>query len=80
MPKKTRREKILAEQHRKIHEFVVPSSTPLYAFQPTSGSVQQVSQVEAAEYRATKIDLVKTLLLAAAAISVELLIYLKIGR
>ncbi len=81
MPKKTRREKIHAQQHRKFHESITPpTSTVTYAFQPTPGATQQVNHVESAEYRAIKIDLVKTLILAGALISIEFLLYFKIGR
>lgn len=42
--------------------------------------MQSVSMEDVAEYQAIKMDLVKTLVLAATAISVELMLYLKMGR
>lgn len=79
MPKKTKREKILAELHRKTYKPPVASLTPQYAFQAVS-TQPHVIQENYSEYLAIKIDLVKTLVLATIAISAELLLYFKIGK
>lgn len=80
MPKKTRREKILAELHRKTYEPLIASSAPQYAYQAVPTQPQSVTLEYVTEYRAIKIDLLKTLVLASIAIGVEVMLYFKIGR
>ncbi len=94
MPKKTRREKILAQLHRKTLEIKSPQVThvnpslPLqtatspYIFQPQAATTRAavLDPSDVIEYKAIKTDLAKTLMLAAIAIGVELLLYLKTGR
>lgn len=75
MPKKTKREKILAEVHRKT-----TITAPAYVFVPPDGQKQTMTPTDAVEYTAIKRDLVKTLVLAAMALTTEFLLYFQIGR
>lgn len=104
MPKKTKKEKIIAEYRRKLqtvsgnpapkvetYQSVVSEKSPnSSSIQPTyqlntqqTVSEQRTSQTSAIDLHdliAIRHDLIKTILLAAATISVELLLYWRIGK
>lgn len=68
MPKKTRREKILADLRYQFQASVLPEPTIT------------AQAIDAGDFAAIKKDLTRTLILAAAAISVELLLSMNIGK
>lgn len=85
MPKKTKREKIIAEYRRKIQltrasSSTSPSPVHSYTFQPLTANTtmhQTVPMGETTDLTTIRKDLIKTLLLAVAAISVEIGLYWK---
>jgi hypothetical protein len=74
MPKKTKREKLLAEKHRKIVISRVPLSTPPtgFEFRMAPSSPVQTITYSSNELMVIKKDLAKTVILAIAAIGTEL--------
>lgn len=85
MPKKTKREKILAELHRRQAPITpsLPVVTTAYQWQRAQFPLRPAATVALSndqEYHAIKQDLVKTIILAAGAIGIELLLYIKIGK
>jgi len=96
MPKKTRREKILARTHRLNREFQsLPTRSPPidtdsrqkqsnpYSYTATQTLKSQKSAVKDSdmnEFVAIRKDLAKTALLATLAIVVEFLLYLQTGK
>lgn len=89
MPKKTKREKVLAERHRKLETTYssYPDNTPNQKSIPDSYTlptvhtlpVTPVKQPESDNhYNDIRSDLKKTLMLATTAIGIELLLYWKI--
>jgi hypothetical protein len=83
MPKKTRKDKIMAQRRRTsaqpLQTTPVQSSsiaTPLYTFRSTSEKkLQQTIEERSVELVTIKRDLYKTIILAAIAFSAELYIY-----
>ncbi len=74
MPKKTRKQKLRADDRH--HDFVSASPAPVtFAFKATHKSTQQTNDFH--ELAAIHSDLVRTILLAAIAIGIELFIYWK---
>ncbi len=105
MPKKTKKEKIIAEYRRKLqtvagtpptrkeetHQaFVTEKSPRTSSVQPvyqldkqqnvSEKGNSETSTIELHDLIAIRHDLIKTVLLAAATISVELLLYWRIGK
>lgn len=86
MPKKTRKEKILAKLHRQ-HSTVAPlvyqaeekTTAPAYVFQ-SSGAASVANTLDTQELVFIKRDLLRTVVLSLVAIGVEILLYLKFGR
>jgi hypothetical protein len=97
MPKRTKREKILADARRIVQQAHQNSKITL-SDESSRGSIpelgkgytfkayQNVSPVatetisDVKEFTAIRKDLIKTVILAGAAIGIELLLYLKIGK
>lgn len=72
MPKKTKREKIIAEYRRKRDEFIretVPTPTP-YVYQAKSSASSNTTAFQPMD-QAIRRDLIKTLILASIAIGGE---------
>jgi hypothetical protein len=98
MPKRTKREKLLAEKHRSSNhpssvpvaqtasaDSQKPSNTELFSYKLPSLQQAPINQhaysvVDTAEFSSIKKDILKTVLLAACAIVIELLLYWKIGK
>ena len=90
MPKKTKKEKILAVQRRRLPSSIVSTASsvehsqsqqPLYQFKNSSEKkVQQAIQEYAVELTTIKNDLYKTITLALIAFSVELYLYWQLSR
>lgn len=89
MPKKTKKEKIIAEYRRKIStiretvpvnvERIKESSAPRQTTSPSGASSYATSAVQPMD-RAVRRDLVKTLMLAAVAIGGEVAISVMMGK
>ena len=95
MPKKTKREKILAEYRRKISAFTpsvhvsapkesLTSMTPspfqsVFTYQKKESPIPAINSVLQEEYKTIRKDLAKTLILACVMVSIELAVYWKIG-
>ncbi|MCL4359861.1 hypothetical protein M1555_01215 [Patescibacteria group bacterium] len=100
MPKKTKKEKIIAEYRRKLQQVghtmqsspVTPSERPLpskpqetdtglhFRFRQhhTSAPGVQAAQTDMTELRSIKLDLLKTCILAGAAVAIEFMLYWKL--
>jgi len=74
MPKKTKREKIIAEYRRKLTSIreTVPASTP-YVYQPKSSASSNATAFQPMD-QAIRRDLIKTLILASIAIGGEIVL------
>mgnify|MGYP001566810278 CR=1 FL=1 len=82
MPKKTRREKIIADYRNKlrlIHDVHLPSVSATVSFQPTTHQPlpkhSTTFALDPKEFSAIRRDLVKTVLLATIAIAAEFGLY-----
>lgn len=101
MPKKTKKEKIIAEYRRKLQRSIGASapkntdvsqnqsepisqlsSEPIYKIGNVIAKKQDVQRPASVltDFNAIRMDLVKTITLAAAAIVTELILYWKFGR
>jgi hypothetical protein len=100
MPKKTKKEKVIAEARRLIaksqqFQSVAPSSLHLqqtqtvkqqvpttFQFQPKSNIQPQAQNdnVDENEFHAIRKDIIKTVVLAGAAIAFECIVYLRLGK
>ena len=96
MPKKTKKEKIIAEYRRKLQtvQFVnpkteftnhlfkqTPQQQPLAHIAPLPVlSTKPLTPENTSEIIAIKHDLIKTLILASIAITIELLLYYRLGK
>jgi hypothetical protein len=77
MPRKTKREKILAEHRRIVTHTGTPSSSS-YTFQ-TTGATEATTIKDTQELRVIQHDLIRTVILSIIAISVELGLYWKLN-
>jgi len=78
MPKKTRKEKMLAARHRQ-QSTIAPSLVPTYVFE-SPRSAQTVAVIrDTEELVFIKRDLMRTVFLSMVAIGVEIVLYLSLG-
>ncbi len=78
MPKKTKRQKLLADNRRHQSNVSVETSSPVsFQFKATVGSVKPHTPENTQELIAVRNDITKTIILAALAIGAELIVYWK---
>lgn len=94
MPKKTKKEKILAVRHRQqgmissipqsvdTHSALPPQvkNIPSYVFQSKHSDTIATASMDLSERDYIRKDLVRTLVLSLLAIGVEVVLYLRLGR
>lgn len=76
MPKKTKRQKILADQRRQQTTISLETSSPVsFQFQSIPAKTKSPATENDSELIAVRADIMKTLFLAGIAIGVELIVY-----
>jgi len=73
MPKKTREQKIRAQRRHQTHILASPTAVT-FEFRPTNQSISRNSE-DIQELATIRIDLMRTIVLAAIAITIELVVY-----